>query len=329
MASQSQFPKVVPTLRSTRQQVCHSDFDYAMKWTGELDWKAFVDLWVKEETMPIFYVLINTFLLILRYNTDHDKCFFNHYISEILLHGSKYGFTRTIVIQELVNQIATLYNKLDSFPFARRIPNPITDTVVLYHGSNAIRYKTITDNLRTLQIGTNFELPIFMSTSPNRDVACRFGYSSKIILAIVVHAKDMDKFKYTFFGDTLDLQTKKAGEENELLLNLYTQLKITGIRHEQRIEYSVPQWDDSIQTQVGVFTIIDMEFLKHSQYTQESIIQKLRSFNDSSSGKYKKKLRTKQLSNKAKFKQSKRLLTSKKLYKKKNYTRKNPKHLRA
>jgi hypothetical protein len=112
-------------------------------------------------------------------------------------------------------------------------------------------------------------------------------------------------------------------------LNLYTQLKKTGIRHEQRINYSVPQWDGSIQTQVGVFTIIDMEFLNHSQYTQESIIQNLKRFHDSSSGKYKKNLRIKQLSNKAKFKQSKRLLTSKKLYKKKNYTRKNPKHLRV
>jgi len=329
MASQSQFPKVVPTLRTTRQHICHSDFDDAIKWTAELDWSDFVDLWAKKGTMPIFYVLINTFLLILRYNTNHDKCFFNDYIRKILEHGSIYGFTRELVIQELITQIATLYNKLDSFPSADRIPNQITSAIDLYHGSNSIRYKTMTDNLHTLTIGTIFELPIFMSTSPNRDVACRFGYGSNIILKIVVHAKDMNKFKYTFFGDTLDLQTKKPFAENEMLLNLYTKLKLTGIRHQQSIEYSVPLLDGSTETKVGVFTIIEMEFINHSQYTQESIIQKLKSFKDSSSGKYKKKLRTKQLSNKAKFKQSKRLLTLKKLYKKKYYTRKNPKHLRV
>jgi hypothetical protein len=329
MASQSQFPKVVPTLRTTRQHICHSDFDDAIKWTAELDWSDFVNLWVQKRTMPIFYVLINTFLLILRYDTDHDKCFFNDYISKILEHGSKYGFTRKLVIQELITQIATLYNKLDSFPSAIRIPNPITDAIVLYHGSNSIRYKTMIDNLNILTIGTIFELPIFMSTSPNIDVACRFGYGSKIILAIVVYAKDMSTFKYTFLGDTLDLQTKKPEAENEMLLNLYTKLKLTRIRHGQHINYSVPLLDGSTETKVGVFTIIDMEFLNHSQYTQESIIQNLKRFHDSSSGKYKKKLRTKQLSNKAKLKQSKRLLTLKKLYKKKYYTRKNPKHLRV
>jgi hypothetical protein len=322
---QAQFPKTsITTLRGTRQKMASSDFDSVYKWTYEYDLEEsdddatsndFVDIWNSDGKMPIFYKLVNRFLLTLKYDNEEDKRLFNSYVKEILKHGAQFGFTRIIIIEQLLEQVASQYATMQLFPVASKA---ISNDIFLYHGGNFLKYH----NFLTLPVNTLFEVPIFMSTSLLYDIACRFAGTSKIIVRIVVKVESLSKFKYSFFGNTLDLQTNTSYAEHEILLNLYTKLKFKSVTTNVYLTYKELQINGSLLTRDGFFTIIDMEFVGNSSKTPQEVMDSLRKQSKrllaSSSGKKKKKSHIKHVA--VKFKQSN------KLYKKKiSYTRKKGK----
>jgi len=317
---QFQFPKAsITTLRGTRQKMASSDFDSVYKWTYEYEWEDLVEFWHQDGKMPLFFKLVNNFLLILKYDSANNKQLFNSYVREILTHGAQFGFTRINIIEQLLEQIVSQYAIMQLFPLASKV---ISNNIILYHGSDSRRYQSIINELLTLQVNDIFELPIFMSTSLIQDVACRYT-DSNIIIRILVKVEYLSKLKYSFFGNTLDLQSTTAQRESEILLNLYTKLKFKSITTDVYLTYEEPlrQPNGSIAMvpNDGVFTIIDMEFVGNSSKTPDQVMDFLHKQSKrlltSSSGKKKKKLHIKHVA--AKFKQSN------KVYKKKSsYTRK-------
>ena len=313
----------------TRGTMNVTDFDNAHDWTNDYDWDDFVEIWNNDGKMPTFYVLINSFLLILKYNYNHDKFYFNEYVREIIKYDTEKPeqdrFSIKIIIQGLLMCIYTQYRTMQLFPTASR--RRITNEIVLYHGSNAIRYQSIMANLLALEVNTIFELPIFMSTSILIDVACRFALTSRKIVRIRVKREFLDTFHCSsFLTHDVDLESNTSTKENEILLNLFTKLKFISITHNETISYKVPQLVGSTKTEQGVFTIIDMEFVGNSSKTPEAVLSFLtkqsKQFLSSALGKNKKKYHTKKLA--TKFKQSK------KVYKKKSYyTRKKSNRYRA
>jgi hypothetical protein len=316
---QFQFPKAnITTLRGTRQKMSSSDFDSVYRWTGEYDWDYFVEIWNYDGKMPLFYKLINIFLETLKYDNEEDKLLFNEYIREILENGAQFGFTRIIIIEQLLEQIVSLYETMQLFPV---VSKTISKDIFLYHGGDFFRYQ----NFLTLPVNTLFEVPIFMSTSLLYDIACRFAGSSKVIVRIIVKAEYLSKFKYAFFGNTLDLQSNTSYKEHEILLNLYTKLKFKSVSKDVYLTYKELQINDSLLTRDGLFTIIDMEFVGNSSKTPQEVMDSLHKQSKrlltSALGKKKKKSHIKHVA--AKFKQSN------KLYKKKSYyTRKKVKPFR-
>jgi len=320
---QFQFPKAnITTLRGTRQKMASSDFDSVYRWTYEYEWEDIVEDWNEDGKMPLFFKLVNNFLLILKYDSPKNKQLFNSYVREILKRGSQFGFTRINIIEQLLEQIVSQYATMQLFPLASKV---ISNNIILYHGSNSKRYQSIINELLTLQVNDIFELPIFMSTSIIQDVACRFT-DLNIIIRILVKVEYLSKFKYSFFGNTLDLQSTTAQRESEILLNLYTKLKFKSITTNVHLTYEEPLRQPNgyiaMVPNDGVFTIIDMEFVGNSSKTPEEVMDFLHKQSKrlltSSSGKKKKKSHIKHVA--AKFKQSN------KLYKKKSsYTRKKVK----
>ena len=306
---QFQFPKAnITTLRGTRQKMASSDFNNVLRWSDEYDWDDFVEIWNRDGKMPLFYKLITRFLLILKYDNEEDKQLFNEYIREILENGAQFGFTRTIIIEQLLEQIVSLYETIQLFPVASKA---ITKDIFLYHGGDFFRYQ----NFLTLPVNTLFEVPIFMSTSLLYDIACRFASTSKIIVRIIVKAENLSKLKYSFFGNTLDLQAITSYKEHEILLNLYTKLKFKSVTKDVYLTYKELQINDSLLTRDGLFTIIDMEFVGNSSKTPQEVMDSLHKQSKllltSALGKKKKKSKKSHIA--AKFKQSN------KLYKKKSY----------
>ena len=330
ITKETKFSKI-PTRATigTRGTMNVTDFDNAHDWTNDYDWGDFVEIWNNDGKMPTYYVLINTYLLILKYNYNHDKLYFNEYVREIIKYDTEKPeqdrFSIKIIIQGLLECICTQYSTMQLFPTASRLG--IKNEIVLYHGSNAIRYQSIMADLLALKVNTIFELPIFMSTSILIDVACRFASTSRKIVRIRVKSELLDIFHCSsFLTHDVDLESNTSTKENEILLNLFTKLKFISITHNVTISYKVPQPVGSTKTEQGVFTIIDMEFVGNSSKTPEAVLSFLteqsKQFLSSAVGKNKKKYHTKKLA--TKFKQSK------KVYKKKSYyTRKKSNRYRA
>ena len=319
---------VITTTRSTRQQMFHKDFEITKQWTHDYDWDDFVEIWHHDGNMPLFFKLINTFLLIIKYDNDKDKQIFNEYITEILNYGSEYEFTKTMIIKQLIEQIKTLYSTMQLFPVASKL---ITNEIILYHGSDSIRYQSIRQELLALQADDIFELPMFMSTSIISDVACRFARISKIILKIRIKEDKLREFYYSFFGETIILEDNTSFSENEILLKLFTKLQFKSITKDVSLTFKVPQINGSTIESTGVFTIIEMEFIGNPSKTPESVKNFLqtesRKYFTTSSGKNKKKYKkfyTQKLAIKTNVKQSKK--QSKKKYRKKTGIKKS-KHL--
>jgi hypothetical protein len=321
---QVQFPKAnITTLRGTRQKMSSSDFDSVYRWTYEYEWEDLVEFWNNNGKMPLFYKLVNRFLLTLKYDNEEDKQLFNSYIGEILEHGAQFGFTRINIIEQLLEQIVSQYATMQLFPIALK---SISKDIFLYHGGNFFRYH----NFLTLPVNTLFEVPIFMSTSLMRDVACRFAGTSNIIVRILVKMEYLSKFKYSFFGNTLDLETSTSYKESEILLNLYTKLKFKSVSEDVYLTFEVPLRQPNgyiaMVPKDGVFTIIDMEFVGNSSKTPEQVMASLykqsrRLLTSSSGKKYKNYKHSKHLKH---LKQSKK--SYKKFKRKSSHTRKNPKH---
>jgi hypothetical protein len=256
--------------RSTRQRVYQPEYKLASEWVDEYDYYNFSDKWRTNGKMPIFYKLINVFLLFIQFNQPRDINFFYEAIRDILKYYNsdltpELEIGSETIIQELLKNIIILYARLQLFPNGEKL---LATNLLLYHGihSDSMIHKS----LLKLTTGATYKLPIFMSTSVTRDVACKFTDSSKIIIRITVNEEYLRLFKYIYFGDTLIIGDNNFLTENEFLLNLFTELEFIGNTSEE-ITYKSPYIGNTYRTITDTFSIFDMKFIKHSNYTPEEV----------------------------------------------------------
>ena len=264
--------------RQTRQKVSGFSYNLVRGWTEEINYNDFTMLWIEKGNMPIFYKLINVFLLLIQFNEPRDRKFFFEAVAQIMETYESIIETRELskgpvhvdidaetIIEDLLTTIINLYSHLQLFPVGEK---QLDTDLVLYHGihKDSKIHKTLLEN----KPGYIFELPIFMSTSVTRDVACRFTEESKIIIRITVSKEDLNRFKYIYLGDTLIIEDKNYRTENEFLLNLFTKLRFIS-KQEEKITYRIPYIGGGYGKFTGTFTIFDMRFIGHSEFTPEEV----------------------------------------------------------
>jgi hypothetical protein len=256
--------------RSTRQRVYQPEYKLASEWVDEYDYYNFSDKWRTNGKMPIFYKLINVFLLFIQFNQPRDITFFYEAIRDILKYynsdlDEEDEIDSETIIEELLKNIIILYTRLQLFPNGEKL---LYTNLLLYHGIH--KDSIIHESLLKLTTGAIYELPIFMSTSVTRDVACRFTAESKIIIRITVNEKYLRLFKYIYFGDTLIIGDNNFLTENEFLLNLFTELQFIGNTSE-KIIYNSPYIGNTYKKITDTFSIFDMKFIRHSNFTPEEV----------------------------------------------------------
>ena len=261
--------------RGSRQKVSLSNMELALAWTNEFDYDDFVGSWKNNDKMPIFYRLINTFLLLLRYRDSQDKQYFALDVEATIEEGliQDFEIDTDSIVQQLLKNIVELYSTISLFPKASKFLDK-KGAKFLYHGFKNTD-SIIVKKLRGLSVGTVFEMPIFLSTSVVIDVACRFSGEAQIILRIMVPEDKLQNLTYAFFGDTIVVREKNSVFENEILLNLFTKLKFIKITTREELSFEVPQIDKTLLTKCGNFFIIDMEFVSNSHYEPDNVMSNL------------------------------------------------------
>jgi len=258
---------ITPTShRGSRQKVSISNMNFALNWTNEFDYDDLVRIWHNMRKMPIFYRLINTFLLLIKYNDSIDKRYFALDVEEIIDLASQrepiFEIDADTVEQQLLQNIVELYSIVRLFPKASKHLD-YNSAKFLYHGfKNAD--SIIIKKLSGLSPGEIFELPIFLSTSVVIDVACVFSGATQIILRIKVPPEKLGELPYAYFGDTIVVREKDRQKnsvfEHEILLNLFTKLKFINITPGEQVDFHIPQIDKTLLAKCGNFKVIDMEF---------------------------------------------------------------------
>ena len=323
------FNKISKKNRSTRRNIGKKDFKIVNAWRHDYDIDDFLDVWNEKEYMPIYYVLINTFLLLINYKTTYDKENFKYLLKDI----KDYDETKDteLIIDDLINNIMKLYISINLFPPISKFIENEEDNIILYHG---IEYyeNTLVNKLRELNNNEYFEIPCFMSTTIILDTACRFAVntenSRKTIIKIHINKNDFNKFKYTYFGDTLTINDNSY-YENEILINILTKLQYISTEENKSITYKKIEIDNSLTEETDNFDIINIKFISHSNKTpdalEEFLKDKVKKYKQNAGNKGKVPVRylPKHLSNKDRIKQNNMLIKSRKLYKKgKYFTRK-------
>ena len=258
---------ITPTShRGSRQKVSISNMNFALNWTNEFDYDDFVRIWHIRRKMPIFYRLINTFLLLIKYNDSIDKRYFALDVEKIIDQASQrepiFEIDADTVEQQLLQNIVELYSIVRLFPKAS-IHLDYNSAKFLYHGfKNAD--SIIIKKLSGLSPGEIFELPIFLSTSVVIDVACGFSGATQIILRIKVPPEKLGELPYAYFGNTIVVREKdrqmNSVFEHEILLNIFTKLKYINITPGEKVDFQIPQIDKTLLAKCGNFKVIDMEF---------------------------------------------------------------------
>jgi hypothetical protein len=287
MSSEYTGPQVVPRTqlsfkRPSRQKVLYDNFNSVHEWTKEYSNAEFCNKWLQTGKMPIFYKLINEFLLLKQFGQDRNKNYFNTMVTEIIdcynhtRDTSKHPITEENIINGLLENITYLYGELELFPFANTdlLPKTVTGDIVLYHGID--ERSIIYEKLSQLQERAIYELPIFMSTSITLEVACKFTGTSKKIIRITISKADVPRFKYVYLGNTLVIGPTNFRTENEFLLNLFTKLECVKRPHIEEITFNIPLEANGSREITDTFTIIDMKFIGYSQYKVESLVYELK-----------------------------------------------------
>lgn len=338
MSSVKFFPRNSISKRSTRSRISNIDYKKANEWTNEYDLDDFVEIWKDIDKMPIFYRLINTFLLLINYNNEFDKKNFNELLKE--LHEYDKDTDTDIIIENLLKNIIDLYITLQLFPSVSKSIREKKD-LILYHGMGNFK-ESLMSHILSLNNNEIFETPIFLSTSIIIDTACRFAGKSNVILKIKINKDDLNKFKYSYFGNNIFLEDKNSFSENEILLNIFTKLKFISIEEDVDISYKIPLFNSELKEESNKFKIINFEFVNNSNKTPENVMYDLKRIiknyeKKNISGGNKKKIfkvpvryLPKYLSKRDKIKQKKMLNKSRKLYKKGIYfTRKKVKSFKS
>lgn len=265
--------------RPTRQKVFNPEYNSVHEWTKEYSTEEFCNKWLTTDKMPIFYKLINEFLLLIQFGESRNKEYYYKMVEEIIKYynrechkSNKSSITKEDIRKGLIENIKSLYEKLEVFPLAKTVAEDAD--IVLYHGID--KYSILYKKLSELQKKDIFELPIFMSTSFTRDIACHFttDRASNIIIKITINKADLSTFKYVYLGNTLVIGADNFRTENEFLLNIFTKLECIKISEEE-ITYKIPLVAGGSRENTDNFTIIDMKFIGYSKFTPEVLAYNL------------------------------------------------------
>ena len=272
---------ITPTgSRRSRQRTSTDDMETALHWTDDYDddFTEFVILWafkqdkkpLSKNNMPIFYRIINTFLILLQFKGEQDRKYFAEDIASIKNAAAQIEFeidTNTI-INHLIQNTLNVFCVVNGFPKASTIDVIKQDrpsVIILYHGFKHPD-ASIIQKIRILKQGDIFIMPIFLSTSVLVEVACRFSGSAKLLLQINVPKIHFDKCPYAYLGDTLVMDNTNSYGEHEILLNLFTELKFIGTT-QQILTYHIPQVLGDPLVRTELFTVYIMEFHNISSKT--------------------------------------------------------------
>jgi hypothetical protein len=252
----------------------------ALHWTDDYDddFTELVILWadkqdkrpLSNDNMPIFYRIINTLLLLLQFRGEQDRLYFAEDIASIKNAAAQIDFeidTNTI-INHLIQNTLNVFDVVNGFPKASTIDVIKQDrpsVIILYHGFKHPGAPII-QKLRALKQGEIFIMPIFLSTSVLRDVACRFSGSAKLLLQINVPETHFDKCPYAYLGTSLVIGNSNSYGEHEILLNLFTELKFIE-ETQQMLTYRIPQVLGDPLERTELFTVYIMEFHNISSKT--------------------------------------------------------------
>lgn len=280
---------ITPTgIRSSRHRASIEDMGIAIRWTHDYDddFTEFVILWsqksdpkvynrpLNNDNMPIYYRIINTFLLLLKFRGEQDRIFFGKDIASIKEAAKALHFeiNTDSIIKNLIQNILTLFVAVNGFPKASTIDVIIQDkpsNIVLYHGFKHPEAPII-QQISKLQQQQDFIMPIFLSTSVLLEVACRFSGSAKLLLQINVPEIHFGKCPYAYLGDTLVIGNTNSYGEHEILLNLFTKFKF--IRTTQKkLTYHIPQVQGVPLEKTELFTVYIMEFHNISSKTRSEL----------------------------------------------------------
>ena len=268
-------------IRGTRNTVSHEDMQIAKHWTNDYDndMVDFVDKWRENEyTMPLFYRIMNLLLSVLQGGGSQDRKYFGEDITTINQVASGLGFdiSSDIIIKNLIQNILYLYDVVSRFPKVSTIDefkkNKVTQ-IILYHGFKD-RNAPIIENINQLKPNDPFIMPIFLSTSVLRDVACRFSGTGRILLKIIVPSIRFVDCPYAYLDDSVVIGKTKSFKEHEVLLNLFTKFKYID-KQSETITYNIPLAEGDILEKTETFIIYTMEYVEHSKKKREEVNKNL------------------------------------------------------
>jgi len=223
----------VPTCPGSGQPTCVSSAarTFAMEWTHDTDMDDLADLWDDDSRMPVSYHLINNLLIYLHYEDAGALHRFTRHANDLKEYTGK---ADDDIRNALIENIAGLHSSLSSYPIAAFVG--VQCPIKLYHGE---KFPPMLDELSRLVGGQDFALPAFMSTSLLEDVAYRFtSMTNPVVLEITVPLEELDHFRYTYFGQEIDLARTNTIKETELLLDLRTVLTFHSMQVRPKVTFS-------------------------------------------------------------------------------------------
>lgn len=272
---------ITPTgSRRSRHRTSTDDMETALHWTDDYDaeFTELVILWAEKQdkrplsknNMPIYYRIINTLLLLLQFRGEQDRLYFAEDIASIKSAAAEIDFEidTDSIIKNLIQNTLNVFDAVNGFPKASTIDVIIEDRpseIILYHGFKHPDAPII-QKLETLEQGEIFIMPIFLSTSVLREVACRFSGSAKLLLQINVPKTHFNKCPYSYLGTSLVIGNTNSYGEHEILLNLFTELKFIETK-QKTIAYRIPQVLGNPLEKTELFTVYIMEFHNISSKT--------------------------------------------------------------
>jgi hypothetical protein len=276
---------ITPTSkRRTRRRVSLEDMNIAQKWTNDFenDFTDFVGKWFENErktpnneyNMPIFYRIMNLLLSLLQGGGSQDRKYFAEDITAIKHAAEQVGFDidTNNIINHLILNTLHVYEAVNRFPKASTIDEFKQDKVsqiILYHGFKDPNAPII-EKINQLNPNDTFIMPIFLSTSVLRDVACRFSGSGHILLKIIVPRIRFVYCPYAYLDDSVVIDKTTSFKEHEVLLNLFTKFKYIS-NTTKEITYNVPQIVGAPLEKTEEFIVYTMEYVENSSKTREQI----------------------------------------------------------
>ena len=105
--------------RQTRQKVFYPRYNSVHEWTKEYSTEEFCNKWLTTGKMPIFYKLINEFLLLIQFGEYRNEVYYYKMVKEIIAYYNRVrdkskttSITEEDIRNGLLENITSLYTQL-------------------------------------------------------------------------------------------------------------------------------------------------------------------------------------------------------------------------